>query len=79
MSNHHEKRFLKEIREITNRDVDLSKESFYSGEFRMHYKKLIVDGQSTHYKVDLYDLQDTGPRGKMQEQVRHLARALMLN
>ena len=79
MLTHYEKKFLKELNENTKKDVDLTKESFYSGEMRMHYKHLVVDGKVTNHKVDLFNLQDTGARGKMQEEVRTLTRALLLN
>ena len=79
MLNHYEKKFLKELNESTKKEVDLTKESFYSGELRMHYKHLVVDGKVTSHKVDLINLQDTGVRGKMMEEVRTLTRALLLN
>ena len=79
MLNHYEKKFLKELHENCKRDVDLTKDSFYIGELRMHYKHLVVDGKVTNHKVDLFNLQDAGPRGKMMEEVRNLTRALLLN
>ena len=79
MLTHYEKKFLKELHENTKKEVDLSSNSFYSGELRMHYKHLVVDGKTTGHKVDLFALQDTGPRGKMLEEVRILTRALLLN
>lgn len=79
MLNHYEKKFLKELHENTKRDLDLTKESFYSGEMRLYYKHLIVDGQTTNHKVDLFALTDAGPRGRMMEEVRNLTRALVLN
>jgi hypothetical protein len=79
MLNHYEKKFLKELTESTKKDVDLTKESFYSGELRMHYKHLVVNGKATNHKVDLFALQDTNSRGRMQEEVRNLTRALLLN
>jgi hypothetical protein len=79
MYTHYEKRFLKELSESCNRDVDLSEQSYYSGEQRLHYKRLVVDGRETRHHVDLFSLQDTGTRGRMLEEVRTLTRALMLN
>ena len=79
MLNHYEKKFLKELYESVKIDVDLTKDSFYSGELRMHYKYLIVDGKVSKHKVDLFNLQDVGPRGKMLLEVRNLTRALLLN
>ena len=79
MQTHYEKRFLKELSESCNRDVDLSEQSYYSGEQRLHYKRLVVDGKETMHHVDLMALQDTGVRGRMLEEVRNLTRALMLN
>ena len=79
MQTHYEKKFLKELHESCNRDVDLTDDSFYSGHEQMHYKYLVVDGKRTRFKVDLFALQDTSPRGKMLEEVRMLTRALMLN
>ena len=79
MLNHYEKKFLKELHENVKKEVDLSRESLYSGEMRMHHRYLVVDGKPTALKVDLFALQDTGHRGKMQEEVRNLTRALLLN
>ena len=79
MLTHYEKKFLKELNENVKKDLDLTSESFYSGELRMHYKYLVVEGQRTKHKVDLFALQDVGPRGKMLEEVRMLTRALLLN
>lgn len=79
MLDHYEKKFLKELHENVKREVDLSRESFYSGDLRMHYRYLILDGKPTVHKVDLFALQDGGQRGKMQEEVRNLTRALLLN
>jgi hypothetical protein len=79
MLTHYEKKFLKELHESTKKEVELSEQSYYSGELRLHYRYLIVDGKRTKNRVDLFSLQDTGPRGKMQEQVRTLTRALLLD
>lgn len=79
MYTHYEKRFLKELHESCNREVDLSEQSYYSGEQRTHYKRLVVDGKETRHHVDLFALQDTGVRGRMLEEVRSLTRALLLN
>jgi hypothetical protein len=79
MYNYFEKRFLKELNESCGRDVDLSEQSYYSGEQRLHYKRLIVDGKETRHHVDLMALQDNGVRGRMLQEVRTLTRALTLN
>lgn len=79
MQPHYEKKFLKELHENCKRDVDLTEDSFYSGQEGLHYKYLLVDGRRTRFRVDLFALQDTSSRGKMLEEVRMLTRALMLN
>ena len=72
-------RFEKEASEFTKRDVTLSKNSFYSGEQRSFYKKLVVDGQETRHHIDIMDLQESVSRGKMTEKVRVIAGLILLS
>lgn len=78
MAKHIEDKIMKEVSEKTNRDVTLSEQSFYSGEMRMHYKRLVVDGRETHHHVDLMSLQSASSRGRIQEEVGRLTRLIVL-
>lgn len=50
-----------ELTKNLNRTVRFSKESFYSGEERLYYKRLTIDDMPTGIKVNIMDLQ-TGER-----------------
>lgn len=78
MTKHIENKILKEVSEKTNRDVTLSEQSFYSGEQRMHYKRLVVDGKETTNHVDLMGLQSASSHGRLQEEVKNLTRLVLL-
>ena len=78
MIRHIEEKVMREVSERTKHDVTLSKESFYSGEMRMHYKRLVVDGKQTMHHVDLMDLQSASSRGRLTEEVRKLSSLVLL-
>lgn len=78
MSRHIEEKIMKEVSDRTNHYVTLSKNSFYSGEMRMHYKRLVVDGKETSHHVDLMDLQSASSRGRLSEEVRKLSSLVLL-
>lgn len=52
--------------------VRFSKESFYSGEERLFYKRLTLDEKSTGVRVNIMDLQDGGRRVRLDEKVSHI-------
>ena len=78
MYNHLIERFEREVRQVSKRDITLSDSSFYSGEQRSLYKKVVVDGQETHMHVDLFQLQDSIGRGRVAEQVRTIVASILL-
>ena len=71
-------KFEREASEFCKRDIRLSEESFYSGEQRSYYKKLVVDGKETRHHIDLFRLQEANSRGRMNEKVRTVAGLLIL-
>lgn len=78
MYKHLVERFEREVRQVSKKDISLSKDSFYSGEQRSLYKRVVVDGKETNYHVDLWDLQDWVSRGKVSEQVRAVVAQVIL-
>jgi len=77
--NHLEEKFCKDLSEKTNRDITLSKESFYSGEQYLHYKKLVIDGRVTRHHVDIGNLRDYTDRNRMSEKAKALTEILLSN
>jgi hypothetical protein len=71
-------RFEREASEFTKRDISLSKESFYSGEQRSLYKRLVIDGTETRHHIDLMDLQESVGRGRFTDRVRAVAGIILL-
>lgn len=78
MYNHLVERFEREVRQFSKKDITLTKQSYYSGEQRSLYKKVVVDGEETHIHVDLFQLQDSIGRGKVAEQVRTVVATVLL-
>lgn len=74
---HLEEKFCKDLSEKTNREITLSKNSFYSGEQMLHYKKLMIDGRETHHHVDINNLRDYTDRNKMSEKQKALSEILL--
>lgn len=72
-------KFEREASEFTKREISLSKDSFYSGEQRSHYKKLVVDGVETRHHIDLVDLQESASRGRLADKVRVVAAMILLS
>lgn len=78
MLRHIVERFEREASEFTKRKVTLSERSFYSGEQRSYYKKLVVDGYETRHHIDIMELQESMSRDRMQEKVRVVAGLILL-
>jgi hypothetical protein len=78
MNKHLIERFEREASEFTKREVTLSKDSFYSGEQRSFYKKLVIDGKETRHHIDVMELQESLSRGKMTDKVRAVAGIILL-
>lgn len=78
MFGHLVEKFETEASEFCRRDVSLTQESFYSGEQRSYYKKLVVDGKETRHHIDLFQLQESVGRGKLSEKVRAVAGLIIL-
>lgn len=78
MLRHLVEKFEREASEFCRRKVALSEESFYSGEQRSYYKKLIVDGVETRHHIDLFELQESSARGKINEKIRTVAGLIIL-
>jgi hypothetical protein len=78
MTRHIEEKVMKEVSEKTNRDISLSYDSFYSGEMRSFYKKLVIDGTETSHHVDLFWLQEASSRGKLHEEIKRLTGIVLL-
>ncbi len=62
-----------ELTKNLNRTVRFSKESFYSGEERLYYKRLTIDDKPTGIKVNIMDLQ----RGERPVKVEHKVASIM--
>jgi len=62
-----------ELTKNLNRTVRFSKESFYSGEERLLYKRLTVDDKPTGIKVNIMDLQP----GEKPVRVEHKIASIM--
>lgn len=78
MLRHIIERFEREASQFTKRNITLSDNSFYSGEQRSYYKKLVVDGKETRHHIDIMDLQDSVSRDRMNEKVRAVAGLILL-
>lgn len=78
MLRHIVERFEREASEFTKRKVTLSDNSFYSGEQRSFYKKLVIDGQETRHHIDVMELQESMSRDRMHEKVRAVAGLILL-
>ena len=78
MLRHIVERFEREASNFTKRQVTLSENSFYSGEQRSYYKKLVVDGKETRHHIDIMDLQESMSRDRMTEKVRMVAGLILL-
>ncbi len=79
MYRHLEEKFCRDLSEKTKRDITLSRNSYYSGEQMLHYKKLVVDGKETHHHVDINNLRDYSDRNKMSEKQKALTEILLNN
>ena len=62
-----------ELTKNLNRTVRFSKESFYSGEERLYYKRLTIDDKPTGIKVNIMDLQ----KGERPVKVEHKVASIM--
>ena len=78
MLRHIVERFEREASAFTKRNVTLSENSFYSGEQRSYYKKLVVDGKETRHHIDIMDLQESIGRDRLNEKVRAVAGLILL-
>ena len=79
MLQHIVEKFEREASEFCRREITLSDTSFYSGEQRSYYKKLVVDGKETRHHIDIFQLQESNARGKLHEKVRTVAGLLILS
>jgi hypothetical protein len=52
-----------------NGNVRFTKESFYSGEERLFYKRLTLDDKPLGIKVNIMDLQEGGRRARVEDKV----------
>lgn len=78
MLEHLVEKFEREATEFCRKEISLSKESFYSGEQRSYYKRLVVDGRETRHHIDLFELQEASARGRLNEKIRTVAGLLIL-
>lgn len=78
MFRHLFEKFERDASDFCKRDVSLSEESFYSGELRSYYKKLVVDGKETRHHIDLFQLQEANGRGRLNEKIRTVAGLIIL-
>lgn len=78
MLDHIVEKFEKEASDFCKRDISLSRDSYYSGEQRSYYKKLVVDGKETRHHIDLFQLHELNGRGKLNEKVRTVAGLIIL-
>jgi len=79
MLRHLVEKFEREASDFCKREISLTRESFYSGEQRSYYKKLVVDGKETRHHIDLFQLQEANSRGRLNEKVRTVAGLLILS
>lgn len=54
--------------------VRFSKESFYSGEERLFYKRLLLDDKPTGVRVNIMDLQEGNRRVRLDEKVGQIVK-----
>lgn len=59
-----------------NRTVRFSRESFYSGEERLYYKRLTIDDKPAGIKVNIMDLQAGGRRARVEDKVASIMKML---
>ena len=78
MLNHLVEKFERDATDFCKKNISLSENSFYSGEQRSFYKKLVVDGKETRHHIDLFELQESNARGKLNEKIRAVAGLLIL-
>jgi len=78
MLKHLVEKFEREASDFCRREIQLSEESFYSGEQRSYYKRLIINGKQTNHHIDLFHLQESNSRGRMNEVVRRIAGYVLL-
>lgn len=78
MLTHLVEKFERDATEFCKKDISLTEESYYSGEQRSLYKKLVVNGKETRHHIDLFDLQEASARGKLNEKIRAVAGLLIL-
>jgi len=79
MLEHIVEKFEREASEFCRREITLTERSFYSGEQRSYYKKLVVDGKETRHHIDIFQLHEASGRGKLHEKVRTVAGLLILS
>lgn len=78
MLRHLVEKFEREASEFCKKEITLSEDSFYSGEQRSYYKKLVVNGKETRHHIDLFRLQEASARGRINEQIRAVAGLIIL-
>lgn len=78
MLKHLVEKFEREASEFCRKNISLTDTSFYSGEQRSFYKKLVVDGKETRHHIDLFELQESNARGKLNEKIRAVAGLIIL-
>lgn len=79
MLEHIVEKFEDEASEFCRKEIRLTERSFYSGEQKSYYKKLVVDGKETRHHIDIFQLQEANARGKLHEKVRTVAGLLILS
>jgi hypothetical protein len=67
------------LSEATNSKIRLSKESFYSGQERLFYKRLLRDDKKTGVRVDIMDLQGDRLRGKLDFKIKGILSMLSIS
>jgi len=67
------------LSEATNSKIRFSKESFYSGQERLFYKRLMQNGEKTGIRVDIMDLQSDKLRGKYDAKIRGILKMLSIS
>jgi hypothetical protein len=59
-----------------NSKVRFSKESFYSGEERLFYKRITINDKPTGVRVNIMDLQDGGKRVNLENKIAGITKML---
>jgi hypothetical protein len=60
----------------TGQKIRFSRESFYSGQENLFYKKLIIDDKQTNVRVDIMDLQPSEKRVKLENKAASIGKLL---